>query len=282
MTKNKFHMFDLHAHTLFSDGQWDLDTILKILIKLGIKYIGFADHVFPGAIYKHKQTGLTTCYSKKRLEYRKKVFEIYDKKYPQIKILNSAEIDLYPNGTLTLPKGVTPDFFDYLLIAKHHTLPKQFNFLYKNHPKLEKWMWDHNPRLKLNKYMWEKGLYAAFERYHPDIFAHPQEGLPKYLSEKVIKRFLLYCKKYNVAIELNGSVLRQKKELPDYLYKMASKMEIKFSLASDFHGFGKNIEELLNLSQYPMEIVEKYDLDLIDPEEFIRRRQKRLQNSQES
>jgi histidinol phosphatase-like PHP family hydrolase len=259
-----FHHFDLHVHTQFSDGQKDLDSILKTLIKNKIKIVGFADHIFPGAMYKHKGLGITNCYSAERLNYRKEVFRLYDKKYPEIRILNGGEIDIYPHGSLSLPKGITSDFFDYLLVAKHHTIPKPIN-IFKKTPKVERWLWKHNPRLKLSKSLWFRGLAAAFERYHPDVFAHLQEGIPKYLNGADFKRLVYICKKNNVAIELNHFPLKKLKGL----LPIAKKNGVKFSLASDFHGFSGDMVKNLNHSQEMYEIAVEYGLELIDPHDFL-------------
>lgn len=282
--KNRFHQFDLHVHTPFSDGQISIDKMLQILIELGIKIVGFADHVFPGAFYTHppnknlQPSGLVTCYSAEMLHYRKQVFRIYEKKYPKIRILNGAEIDVWPHGGLTLPPGIKSDFFDYLLISKHHTVPKDFGFLFKKFPKTERWLWQHSPRLKLNEYLWEKGLYATFERYHPNVFAHPQEGMPKSIgvlkNRDKMKRFVLMCTKNDVAIELNNLFWDRKKKVSYYewfypILEYGHECGTKFSLASDFHGFEKEISFYLNKSQEMVELVETYDLDLIDPHKFL-------------
>lgn len=269
-----FHHFDLHVHTPFSDGQHDIGTVIELLIDMGIKIVGFADHVFPFAIYKHPRKsnlnpkGLVNNWSKKQLIYRKQVIEYYDKKYPQIHILNGAEIDIYPNGALSLPLGISKDFFDYLMIAKHHTAPFPLNFMYKRTPNIQCWMWKHNPRLILNAYLWEKGLYQAFQRLTPEIFAHPQDGMPKYMSKARMKRFILNCKRHNVALELNNF-----KDMGMYkmMLEYGHEYDIKFSLGSDFHGYKENIRQLLNKSQEMYELVEKYDLKLLNPYDLLQK-----------
>ena len=136
-----FHEFDLHIQTPFSDGQWDLESLIQGLIEIGIKVAAFADHVFPMAMYKHGPelypSGLTNGFSKHFLRYRKGYIQYLDKKYPQIHLLCSGEIDLYPNGRLSLPKGIIPSDFDILMVAKHHTAPKPLN-LWKKFPKLDR------------------------------------------------------------------------------------------------------------------------------------------------
>lgn len=252
-----FHLYDLHIHSEFSDGQHDIDTTIQLFIKNGIKIIGFADHIFPGV----------QLFNKERLEYRKQFLRLYEKKYPQIRILVGGEIDMYLGGRLTLPPGIDPSHFDYLTVAKHHTLPKQLNILYKKRPELEKWMWTYNPRLRLNKELWFRGAHANFQTYFPDIFAHPQWNMPKWMSEADYKRLAWMAMKYNVAIELNPNLPADQRRMLDVLSRYRNKL--KFSLGSDFHGFKKDLVWEANLSQEMFEIAQEYQLTLIDPHIFL-------------
>jgi histidinol phosphatase-like PHP family hydrolase len=265
-------LYDLHVHTVYSDGQIDMDTLLQLLIKNGVKIVGFADHVFPLGFAFHKNPKLFSPYfDVQRLQYRKKVFELYQKKYPQIKILHGAEIDIYPNGALSLPKGIHPNFFDYLLVSKHHTVPKPLN-IFKKTPKMEQWLWKHDPGLRLNEYLWEKGLYTCFQQQYPDIFAHPQIGMPKYMNKRKLERFVLYCKKYHVAIELNHFPKHELKSILEY----GNKYQAEFAPASDFHGFGRNIEEKLMHSREMFELAQEFSLKIMDPKKMLEQQWKRV------
>ncbi len=263
--------FDLHVHTPFSDGQRDIDSVLKAMIRQGVKIVGFADHIFPSQ----------KCFSKAMLEFRKKVIYHYEKKYPQIRILVGGEIDLYPQGTLSLPRGIGPDHFDYLLVAHHHTLPMQLNFVFKRTPKAERWAWEHTRYLRLNKHMWKRATYYAMSRYPIDILAHVQEGLPKYMTDDEYKQFALNCKKYNVAIELNQTPVPLPRRFPNFIKKYhmrldplldyAKQYHVKFSIASDFHGFGNDWErrKIADFLDAVYWIAEQWDLELIDPTQFL-------------
>ena len=44
-----------------------------------------------------------------------------------------------------------------------------------------------------------------------------------------------------------------------------------FSLGSDFHGYKKNLRELMNKSQEMYKLVEKYDLRLFNPLDLIKK-----------
>lgn len=265
---------DLHVHTPFSDSLIGIDEILQHLISNGIKIVGFADHLFPGAIYSHPKDGtmepcgLVRCYRASWWYYRKAVIDFYNRKYPEIIILNSAEVDILPHGSICMPRGLTPAFFDYLMVSKHQTLPKPFK-LFKKFPHIDRWMWQHNPRWRLNRYLWQKGLYSAFERFHPQIIAHVQEGMPKYSSDEFYKRFVLNCKKYDVAIELNGGHYRKDDLIPLPVIRYAREYGVKFSLSSDFHGYMRNHKRELNLSQEVYEYALKHRLELFDVRKYV-------------
>ncbi|MHA1369386.1 MAG: PHP domain-containing protein [Promethearchaeota archaeon] len=270
--KEQYHLFDLHCHSPFSDAQRDFDTIIQGLIDNGIKIVGFADHINPVALYRNpkrfgKERRFVYNFPAKSLRYRRMYLRYLDKKYKKIRILNGGEIDIYPHGGIALPPGISPDFFDYLLLVKHHTLPKPPYVVALNRtPRVGKWAWRHDPQLRLNEYLWEKGLYRAFERYRPHVFGHPQEGMPKYLPEHKIKRMVLMAKKFDVALELNHFPVDELKVLLEYGHEFG----VKFSLGSDFHGFADDIAVQLNHSQEMYELVEKFDLELLDPRIFLK------------
>ncbi|MHA1682419.1 MAG: PHP domain-containing protein [Promethearchaeota archaeon] len=251
-------MFDLHCHTPFSDAQRSIQTIIEGLIDLGIKIVGFADHVNPVSIYHNpkrfgKERRFVITYRPSVLKYRKQYFRIMDRKYKKIRILNGGEIDIYPHGGIALPRQIKPDFFDYLLLVKHYTIPPR-------------------PRA-IKELLWEKGLYKAFKRYKPDVFGHIQTGLPRGIPMEKIKRAMTMAKKHGVALELNH-VWRKFPRFKQFL-EIGHEIGVTFSLGSDFHGFDDNILEHLNHSQKMYELVEKYDLKLVDPRKFLPENRKR-------
>jgi histidinol phosphatase-like PHP family hydrolase len=210
-----------------------------------------------------------SLYSKERLEYRKAFLRLYQKKYPQIRILVGGEIDIYEGGKLTLPTGIDPSHFDYLLVSKHFTLPINLDYLYRYPPMLEQWIWTHNPRLILNKEMWFRGIHANFHKDFPDIFAHPQWNMPKNMMEADYKRLAWLAMKYHVAVELNPQFRKNLRRMLDVLSKYRDR--IKFSLGSDFHGREKDMDLVseANLSQEMYEMAQEYQLNLIDPHIFL-------------
>lgn len=278
--RNPGFLFDLHCHTPFSDSQWGFDEMIKAIINLNIKVVGFADHVFPGAMYKHPPSigpfmGLRNCYNAETLRYRKGYIKYLNRKYPQITFLNGGEIDVLPQGTITLPRGIDSNFFldagSYLMVVKHHTVPKPFTFLYKKRPEIEKWMWVNNPRWKLNARLYEKGTLACFQRIQPEIFAHPQENVPRYQSDAFIKRLMMYCAKYNVAFELNHYTRKEVYD-PRFL-EFGVKYGVEFSVGSDFHGFGtKILEDKFNEGLEMFDLAKDYSANLLNPMKFLKDR----------
>ena len=172
--------------------------------------------------------------------------------------------------------SIKQDPGSYLMVTKHHTIPKDFSFLYKRYPQLALWMWRHNPRLRFASYMWEKGTFAAFERYQPDIFGHPHENMPKALTENQVKRLMLYMKKYRIAYELNHMT---KTSGTDRATKMlilqwGRTYGISFSIGTDYHGFNRNMDDEMNKGLAMFELAEDWGVNLIDPRAFITRKGK--------
>lgn len=259
-----FHAFDLHVHTFFSDGQIDLDAQFELLHQNKIEIVGFADHIHPGS----------GCFSKERLEYRKSLLRLYERKYRKygIRVLIGGEVDILEAGHITLPRGITPEHFDYLQVSKHHTLPKQIPMMQKK-PNWDKWLWAHDLGLILNKMIWIKEIHNCFKCSAPDILAHPTWNMPGYMTDAEIKRLVWLAWKYGVALELNPnnrSHWASKNERTRVL-KIFSKYRhlLRFSLGSDFHGFKKEKLWEMGLSQEMYEEAIQYGLKLIDPHDFL-------------
>jgi histidinol phosphatase-like PHP family hydrolase len=266
----------LHVHTPFSDVQIPFETLIKVLIKLNVKIVGLSDHVNPVSIYLHPKTfgsfaGVQNWYSAKKMGYRKEYIAWLNRKYHNIAFLHGGEIDIIPPGILTLPKGITPDFFrgpgSYLMVVSHMMgSSKYIDSSYRHHPKLERWMWKYNPDLLLRTRLWETASYHAFNRYHPDIFAHPQENIPRYFSEARIRRFMWYLKKYDIAYELNHFFKYVK--IPEIL-KWGAHYGVKFSIGSDFHGFKRDDEAEFQEGLTMFDLAQEWNLELLDPRKFL-------------
>jgi histidinol-phosphatase (PHP family) len=81
-------MFDLHTHTLFSDGKNSAEEMVCEAIRLGLKCIGFSDH--SGVCYD--DCGMT---EKTAEEYRAEIKRLKTEYAGRIKILCGLERDYY-------------------------------------------------------------------------------------------------------------------------------------------------------------------------------------------
>ncbi|MFP3279227.1 MAG: DNA polymerase/3'-5' exonuclease PolX [Candidatus Micrarchaeota archaeon] len=130
---------NLHTHTKFSDGANSVEEVVEEAIKHGYSYIGFSDHTKS----EHVANGMD---DKEFLKY----FEYIDnvaKKYPQIKILKSGEVDILKDGSLDLKKE-TLEKMDYVIGAVHNYL-------------------------NMDKESMTKRIIKALESGYIDILAHP-------------------------------------------------------------------------------------------------------------
>ncbi len=265
-------LFDMHVHSFFSDAQREFDQVIEALVDNGVKIVGIADHVFPGALYRNpkrfgKERRLHYCHSASLLRYRARFLKLMDRKYrKKIRILVGGEIDILPAGNLALPRGITPADFDYLMVVKHHTFPKTIDFPFKKRPDVYRWLYARDPCLRMNERLWEKELYAAFDRFRPDIFGHPQEGMPRFLSAYKLKRLATNARLHGVALELNHVTNHP---LGVALLDAMHEAGTIASIGSDFHGFQPDIHVQLNHIHDMIAMAEKYDVDLLDPSKFL-------------
>jgi len=83
---------DLHLHSKWSDGSNTIEEIIKKGIKLGYEYITITDH----------SQSLKIAGGLKSHDLLQQIMEIdnLQLKYPQIRILKGAEVDILPDGSL--------------------------------------------------------------------------------------------------------------------------------------------------------------------------------------
>lgn len=86
---------DLHAHTLWSDGQDTVEAVVRAARHLGYEYIAITDHS------PHAATSRTLDEAR-LLEQRAEVDRLR-RRFPDIAILQGIEVDIRPDGGLDLP-----------------------------------------------------------------------------------------------------------------------------------------------------------------------------------
>lgn len=199
---------DLHLHSNFpierpshAPGADSMEDIIKRAEELGYSYIGISDHS-PG--FKV----LTPEQIAKTIEKRSKYIEQLNKDN-KIRILNGLEIDILPDGTLSVPDGVLQTL-DYVIAGIHSS---------------------H----RMDKEGITKRLIKTLENPHVDIIAHPtgrlinERGSYDADWEAVFK----VAAKNKKIMEIDGFPNRL--DLRDDLVRMALKYGVKFSIDTDAH-----------------------------------------------
>jgi len=101
---------DYHIHSRWSDGKHSIEDIVQFAIMQKFKTIAITDHSQSLKIAK----GLTI----EKLRERNQEIDRLQKKYPQIKILKGAEVDIKADGSLDYPDEIL-DELDIVLAAIH-------------------------------------------------------------------------------------------------------------------------------------------------------------------
>ena len=83
---------DLHIHSSYSDGESSIDEIIQRAASLKLKTIAITDHFWP--------SGGSRKGGKNTIEQRRHEIEIGRIDYPELTILDGAEVDIYLNGDL--------------------------------------------------------------------------------------------------------------------------------------------------------------------------------------
>ncbi len=187
---------DLHVHTNASDGRDDIENMVKRAIELKREYIAITDHSYSLKV----ANGL----DKERLfKHLEKIDEI-QKKYPEIKIIKGAEVDILEDGSLDYDDE-TLEMLD-IVIGSIHT----------------KFSGDQTKR-----------ILKALEKI--DILGHPTNRIINKRSEIEAnwEEIFYKAKELNVVLEINSHPKRL--DLTDILAKKAKEIGCKFSINSDAH-----------------------------------------------
>ncbi len=102
---------DLHVHTTFSDGSMTVEEAVRAAINRGYTVVGIADHSV--------SSGYAGGLNEERL--REKYLEILRlrEKYPYMKIIFAAEVDIRSDGSLDYPDEILK-MFDVVIASVHN------------------------------------------------------------------------------------------------------------------------------------------------------------------
>jgi len=101
---------DLHVHTLWSDGRDSSETVIRAVRKLGYEYVAITDH--------SESSKATRTLSVDRMRQQMAEIQQLRTRFPDITILQGAEVDILPDGQLDYPDDLLAQL-DIVLASLH-------------------------------------------------------------------------------------------------------------------------------------------------------------------
>lgn len=205
---------DLHTHTNFGwisshdAGQSSIDELLDTAIELDYEYLGLGDHNPSTSSYNKDQIIKQIQERKTHIEQIKSSYEKRVKKRT-IKIYNTLEIDIKPDGSLAVPdEGI--DLLDFAIVSIHSSF-----------------------RLSLDKMT--QRIIKALSHQKVKILAHPTTRIINKREEILADwdKIFTYCKQKDIALEINAAP--QRLDLSDKMAKKAIKEGNKLVINTDAH-----------------------------------------------
>ncbi len=231
---------DLHTHTIFSDGAYTVEELVKLAAKEGLAAVGISDHSFTEFDQRY-------CMKANRLdEYIKEIRRVQELYKDRIEVYAGLEYDGYSE----LDGSVR---FDYLIGSCHYIKAPDGSYHSVDHALSEHWhaineYFNCDPIAYARTYF---ETYEARTRAHrPDILGHYDlvskfnvvgPDNPEY--RKMSVEALESCLKITPVIELNTKPLvkgwKDETFPGTFLLKEIFRLNGKIILSSDFHGAEK-------------------------------------------
>ena len=186
--------FNYHTHTKrcgHAVGE-DEEYVLQA-IKLGIKKLGFSDHVILPKGFE--QPGIRGS-STELEDYLNSVKYLKEKYKDQIEIFVGFEAEYYPQ-MVEYYKWLLENKVDYLIMGQH---------CYLEDNKFHWYFHKDSPIEDIKKYTDDviAGLKTGLFKYlaHPDLFMHSQSSFNKEIEEQS-RRILKTCEELHIPVEIN-------------------------------------------------------------------------------
>ncbi len=201
---------DLHLHSNFpfknpshGPGANPLKEIVEKAKSLGYEYVGLSDH--PSG---HKMASQEQMV--KEIEARTKEIEHIKSSERTIKVLNGLEIDILPDGTLSVLNELLANL-DYVIAGIH------------------------SGHRQTTKEQMTKRILAALSNPHVDIISHPTGRIlnERESYEADWDAIFKYAAKHHKLLEINSFYNRL--DLRDDLVKSALEFGVKFVIDTDAH-----------------------------------------------
>lgn len=200
---------DLHLHSNFpivnpshGPGADSIEDIVKRAEQLGYDYVGISDHP-PG----HGKAGKEKIIA--WVEKRTKFIQELKQRTKSIRVLNALEIDILPDGTLSVPDEALK-LLDYCIAGIHSAHRGESHVITKR-------------------------ILAALSNPYVDIISHPTNRLlnERDSSEADWEEIFKFAGKNHKLMEINGFPNRL--DLRDDLVRLAKKYGVKFVVDTDAH-----------------------------------------------
>ena len=205
---------DLQIHSNFDIetshdlGESSIEELTKVANNLGYEYIALTEH--NPSRSKHSDEEIINLLKKKKEVIDKINYSLLSNTFSRIiKVFNSLEIDILPNGERAIPDSAM-GFLDFALVSIHSSF-------------------------SLDREQMTKRVLKGLNHPKVKIFAHPtarklgeREGIELNWSE-----IFEYCIKKNKYLEINADPGRL--DLPDTLVKEAIGKGVKLTLGTDAH-----------------------------------------------
>lgn len=199
---------DLQIHSSFDIetshdfGTSSMEEVVREASKLGYEYIAFTEH--NPSQRGHSENQVINLLKKKEETVRKTKW--------LLKVFNSLEIDILPDGRLPVPEAGLATL-DFALVSIHSSFD-------------------------LSKEAMTKRILTGLSHPKVKILAHPSARIlnKRESIEADWEKIFDYCFKNNKWLEINADPARL--DLPDFLVKDAVKRGVKLTLGTDAHNAG--------------------------------------------
>lgn len=194
-------VYNYHTHTSrCGHATGEDEEYVQEAIKLGIKRLGFSDHIMlPG----YSQPGIRGDYCEME-GYLNSIHSLKEKYKDQIEILVGFEAEYYEEFVDYYKELLDNQIIDYLVLGQHNTGKEGriINYCHKD-----------SPIDDVIRYVDDviKGIKTGLFKYlaHPDLYMFSQSEWTPELEEQG-RRILQKCEEYNLPIEINIWGLRRK------------------------------------------------------------------------